>query len=98
VPDSAVLVEPEARNTGENIDFTRRLLADHDVKVASVLLVSRPYQQRRAYATATMRWPEVEVTGAGSPPPNTSPPRCKLPAGASSTPATPRGSSDPLSS
>ncbi|HVV13847.1 YdcF family protein [Amycolatopsis sp.] len=59
VPDSAILVEPEARNTGENILFTQRLLAGRDIR--SVLLICRPYQQRRAFATCRKLWPEVEV-------------------------------------
>lgn len=62
VPDSAILVEPAARNTGDNIVFTRRLLAAHDVR--SVTLVTRPYQQRRAYATAKRLWPGVDVVCA----------------------------------
>ncbi|KDN19922.1 YdcF family protein [Amycolatopsis rifamycinica] len=62
VPDDAILVEPEARNTGENIVFTRRLLAGRDVR--SVTLVTRPYQQRRAYATAKRLWPGVDVVCA----------------------------------
>jgi hypothetical protein len=28
VPGDAILVEPEARNTGENVEFTRRLLVE----------------------------------------------------------------------
>ncbi|WP_086838106.1 YdcF family protein [Amycolatopsis kentuckyensis] len=62
VPDEAILVEPEARHTGENIVFTRRLLAGRAVR--SVTLVTRPYQQRRAYATAKRLWPEVDVVCA----------------------------------
>ncbi|HEY2063819.1 MAG TPA: YdcF family protein [Amycolatopsis sp.] len=61
VPDEAILVEPEARNTGDNITFTRRLLESRGVEVGSVILVSRPYQQRRAYATCKKLWPEVDV-------------------------------------
>ncbi|WP_328646413.1 YdcF family protein [Amycolatopsis sp. NBC_00348] len=64
VPAQAVLVEPNARNTGENIIFTRQVLADHGTEVSSVTLVSRPYQQRRAYATCRKLWPEVDVTCA----------------------------------
>lgn len=52
VPASAVLVEPHARNTGENIRFSRSLLEENGVEVSSVLLVSKPYEERRAYATA----------------------------------------------
>jgi uncharacterized SAM-binding protein YcdF (DUF218 family) len=61
VPDSAVLVEPRAANTGQNIEFTRELLADHGVAVDSVLLISKPYMERRAFATCQKVWPEVEV-------------------------------------
>ena len=62
VPDEAILVEPEARNTGENIVFTRALLAEREVR--SVTLVTRPYQQRRAYATAKRLWPGVDIVCA----------------------------------
>ncbi|SFW90057.1 YdcF family protein [Amycolatopsis australiensis] len=64
VPDDVILVEPEARNTGDNIAFTRRLLAERGIPVRSVTLVSRPYQQRRAYATAKRLWPGVEIVCA----------------------------------
>ncbi|MGA4786027.1 YdcF family protein [Nocardia sp. AB354] len=61
VPDDAVLVEPRATNTAENIDFSRAMLRECGRVVTSVLLICRPYQQRRSYATCRMRWPEVEV-------------------------------------
>ncbi|MEV6274047.1 YdcF family protein [Nocardia sp. NPDC051832] len=59
VPEGVILVEPRATNTGENIDFTRALLRDRAVR--SVLLISRPYQERRSYAICRKRWPAVEV-------------------------------------
>ncbi|MER7862653.1 YdcF family protein [Amycolatopsis japonica] len=61
VPDDAILVEPEARNTGDNITLTRALLESRGIEVGSVVLISRPYQQRRAYATCRKLWPEVDV-------------------------------------
>ncbi|MGV9752674.1 YdcF family protein [Nocardia farcinica] len=63
VPGSAILVEPKATNTGDNIDFTREVLAESGVleHIRSVMLISRPYQQRRSYAICRKRWPEVEV-------------------------------------
>ncbi|MEV0446327.1 YdcF family protein [Streptomyces sp. NBC_01268] len=67
VPSSAVLVEPRARNTGENIRFSRDLLAEAGIDVTSVLLISKPYEERRAYATARKLWPEVEFVSASSP-------------------------------
>ncbi|MEV5702931.1 MULTISPECIES: YdcF family protein [Streptomyces violaceoruber group] len=67
VPSSAVLVEPRARNTGDNIRFSRELLKEADVDVSSVLLISKPYEERRAYATARKLWPEVEIISTSSP-------------------------------
>lgn len=67
VPAEAILVEPHARNTGENIRFSRALLEEHRVPVSSVLLVSKPYEERRAHATACKLWPEVEWVSASAP-------------------------------
>lgn len=67
VPSSDVLVEPRARNTGENIRFSREVLEGAGVEVSSVLLVSKPYEERRAYATARKLWPEVEFVSASTP-------------------------------
>ncbi|MFD0884117.1 YdcF family protein [Streptosporangium algeriense] len=67
VPEGAVLVEPRATNTGENFTYTRDLLAQHGITVTSAVLISRPYQQRRAYATCKKIWPEIEVICASLP-------------------------------
>ncbi|MGW2081967.1 YdcF family protein [Streptomyces sp. NPDC001939] len=67
VDSSAVLVEPRARNTGENIRFSRDLLEEAGIEVSSVLLVSKPYEERRAYATARRLWPEVEIVSTSTP-------------------------------
>ncbi|QUI32418.1 YdcF family protein [Streptomyces alfalfae] len=66
VPSDAILVEPRARNTGENIRFSRALLEERGVPVSSALLVSKPYEERRAYATARKLWPEVEWVSASA--------------------------------
>jgi uncharacterized SAM-binding protein YcdF (DUF218 family) len=49
VPADRILVEKEARNTLDNAKFTRELLASHNIK--SIILVTSPYHQRRAYIT-----------------------------------------------
>lgn len=61
VPEKAILVEPNAKHTGQNIDYTRQLLESRGTPPRSVLLISRPYQQRRALATALKRWHDVEI-------------------------------------
>nr|WP_197972718.1 YdcF family protein [Streptomyces gossypiisoli] len=67
VPADAILVEPHARNTGQNITLSRALLEERGIDVSSVLLVSKPYEERRAYATARKLWPQVEVVSASTP-------------------------------
>ncbi len=67
VPDQAILIEIEARNTGDNITNTRKLLQDNGIQVTSVTLMSRPYQQRRAFATCSKLWPSVRVQCASLP-------------------------------
>ena len=61
VPADAVLVEPTATNTSENLEYSRKVLAEHQIDPSSLLLVSHPYQQRRAFATCRVVWPDVEV-------------------------------------
>lgn len=61
VPDEAILIETEATDTASNLTLSRDLLASHSIAPQSVMLVSRPYQQRRAYATCRKVWPEVAV-------------------------------------
>jgi uncharacterized SAM-binding protein YcdF (DUF218 family) len=67
VPDSAILVEPNAANTGQNIAFSRNMLTRSGIAVTSLLVISKPYMQRRAYATCRKVWPEVDVVCASEP-------------------------------
>lgn len=67
VPPDAILVEPNATNTGQNINLARTLLAEHGHTPNSVLLISKPYMERRAYATCRKIWPDVAVVCASEP-------------------------------
>ena len=60
VPAEAIITEPESTNTGENITFSRRRLAALGVAPQSVLVVQKPYMERRAYATFRQFWPEID--------------------------------------
>ncbi|MHB9753193.1 YdcF family protein [Streptomyces sp. BYX5S] len=60
VPAEAILLEPNAANTGQNIAFSREVLAAAGITPRSMLLVSKPYMERRSFATARKMWPEVE--------------------------------------
>ncbi len=67
VPSSAIRVETNATNTGQNLAFTRDLLASADIPVKTVLLIAKPYMERRAYATCQKVWPEVQAICASEP-------------------------------
>ncbi|MFF4579958.1 YdcF family protein [Streptomyces sp. NPDC001373] len=67
VPDSAILVEPNAANTGQNITLTRDLLAAAGIAPETVMLVSKPYMERRSFTTARKLWPDVEIVCASEP-------------------------------
>lgn len=67
VPDSAILVEPNAANTGQNITLSRDLLASAGIVPSTVMLVSKPYMERRSFATARKLWPDVEIVCASEP-------------------------------
>lgn len=61
VPRDKILIENQATNTSENIQFTRKLLEEKGLKVQKFILVQKPYMERRSYATFKKRWPEKEV-------------------------------------
>jgi uncharacterized SAM-binding protein YcdF (DUF218 family) len=61
VPRDRILVESRSTNTGENVAFTRALLADRGLHPRKVIAVQKPYMERRTLATFQQRWPELEV-------------------------------------
>lgn len=67
VPDEAIVIEPRATNTGENFTLTRKLLDREGLRPTSATIISRPYQQRRAFATCQKLWPELEVVCSSRP-------------------------------
>ena len=60
VPDGRILIEVQARNTSENIVFSREVLRKRGFEVSRVLLSPKPFAARRALATAEQYWPEVQ--------------------------------------
>jgi uncharacterized SAM-binding protein YcdF (DUF218 family) len=61
VPPDRILVENRSTNTGENVAFTRRMLAERGLDPQSFIVVQKPYMERRSYATFRKVWPEKEV-------------------------------------
>ena len=56
-----ILIETESENTGENIIFTKKLLQQEGIKVAEIIIVTKPQMERRAFATLKKHWPDKEV-------------------------------------
>ena len=61
VPPARILIENQSSNTGENVLFTRRLLADRGIDVERFILVQKPYMERRTFATFKKLWPEKDI-------------------------------------
>jgi len=61
VPADKIIKEDKATNTGENVTFTRELLGKLNLHPQSLILVQKPYMERRTYATVRKQWPEVDV-------------------------------------
>ena len=61
VPRETMLLESRSTNTGENVVFTRALLAERGIQPTRLIAIQKPYMERRTWATFCQRWPEVEV-------------------------------------
>ena len=61
VPQENILIENRSTNTGENILFTKQLLAERQIDPAKLILVQKPYMERRSFATFRTLWPEKDV-------------------------------------
>jgi uncharacterized SAM-binding protein YcdF (DUF218 family) len=61
VPKDKVIIENRSSNTGENILYTKRLVADMGLELQKFIVVQKPYMERRSFATFRKWWPEKQV-------------------------------------
>ncbi|MDK9739816.1 YdcF family protein [Vibrio sp. D404a] len=61
VPDSAILLETQASNTGENVRFTYELLNNRGKVPKRLTLVQKPFMEKRTYATFKQQWPDEDA-------------------------------------
>lgn len=67
VPASAILLENEATNTGENFSCTKKLMEEKSLTFKSFILVQKPYMVRRTYATALVQFVEFDFIATAMP-------------------------------
>lgn len=67
VPDTALHCESAASHTGENIVFSRQLIQRLDLKSDNLIILQKPYMERRTRASVEMQWPELRFQ-VSSPP------------------------------
>lgn len=67
VPANKILLEPKSSNTGENVAFTKHVLAERDMHFQSFILVQKPYMERRTYAVFKKVWPEMHCVVTSPP-------------------------------
>ena len=61
VPKERILIENRSTNTGENLLFTKQLLAERNIDPEKFILVQKPYMERRSFATFRKVWPRKHV-------------------------------------
>lgn len=61
VPADKIIQENKSTNTGENIIFTKRLLERKGMDPNKIILVQKPYMERRTYATIMKQWPGKKI-------------------------------------
>src|SRR5215216_200020 len=61
VSKDKILIENHAQNIGANIQLTYTLLRERDLRPTCLLLIQKPYMERRTYAAFKKQWPEEET-------------------------------------
>lgn len=67
VPREKILLENAATNTGANFALTKALLDAHGIHFTSAIAVTKPYMERRAFATGAKQWPGVSLVVTSPP-------------------------------
>ena len=61
VPKEKIIIENKAKNCGENVLFTGKILKEKNLDLNSVIAVQKPYMERRSYATFKKLWPDKKL-------------------------------------
>lgn len=64
VPRDKMMLETQARNTAENLALSRSVIEAAGLTPRNILIVVKPFMQRRAMATHAVVWPEMPASTA----------------------------------
>jgi len=70
IDPTKIILEDQARNTGDNIHFSCQKLHDLGIYPRTVLVVTKPFAQRRTYESFKHQWSDLDrviVTSPGYP-------------------------------
>lgn len=61
VPKDKIILESKSSNTGDNFIFTKKLVEEMNINSSKALVVTKPYMERRVFATGKKVWPELDI-------------------------------------
>ncbi|MDD5050840.1 MAG: YdcF family protein [Candidatus Pacebacteria bacterium] len=61
VRKDAIIIENESQNTGQNYEFAIKKLKERHLNPKRIILVQKPYMERRTYATGKVWLPQTQL-------------------------------------
>ena len=61
VPEDRIILEDQSTNSGENLLFTPKILAERGIKAEKIIAVHKPYMEKRLWAAMQVYWPTVKA-------------------------------------
>lgn len=61
VPESSIVLENKSCNTGENVLFSKEIILTNNIPHNKIILIQKPYMEKRTYATFKKIWPEPDI-------------------------------------
>ena len=61
VPKNKIIIENKSTNTGENVVFTKNLLKKRKITPRRIIVVHKPFMERRTYSIVKKLWAKVDI-------------------------------------
>ena len=56
-----ILIEDKGKNSGDNVDFSKQIIEQNNLASQKLIVVQKPFMERRTYATFKHRWPNPAI-------------------------------------